>query len=182
MTLRPWRSSDAPDVFHACLDPDIQHFTRVPVPYTEQHAREFVTLGPQQGSAGSAASFAATDAGPGGLLGAIGLQQPSADGREVGVGYWIAFWARGRGSTARALGLLTRWALAEGRFSRVVLEAEEGNAGSNGVASAAGHTRTDLQLQPVELKGRTRWMVRWVRVAVAADAGPAMSPAPHAPR
>lgn len=42
VALRHWRDSDRDIVFAACQDPEIQRWTTVPVPYTEQHAVDFV--------------------------------------------------------------------------------------------------------------------------------------------
>lgn len=43
VAVRPWSSTDADWVFEARQDPDIQRWTRVPVPYTEADASGFVS-------------------------------------------------------------------------------------------------------------------------------------------
>ena len=53
IVLRPWREDDAPAVYAACQDPEIQHWIPlVPSPYTRDDALAFVTgavgLGPHQ--------------------------------------------------------------------------------------------------------------------------------------
>jgi hypothetical protein len=42
--LRPPRLDDVLDITRICRDPDIERFTRVPSPYTEDDARRFVEL------------------------------------------------------------------------------------------------------------------------------------------
>ena len=54
--LRPWRPEDAEEVFRACQDPDLQHFTQVPVPYLLEHAVGFVDSGMRHFSIRAAAA------------------------------------------------------------------------------------------------------------------------------
>lgn len=161
VTLRPLHPHDAEIVTRACQDPDIQHYTQVPSPYARAHAEAWLAGLPAAWRRGEGAVFAVTDARTGGFLGAIGLHEPSVDGREVEVGYWTAAWARRRGATARALRMVSLWALEEGGFDRLRLEAEAVNAGSNGVARSAGFTAVPGPLTRRELKGTERLYVRY---------------------
>ena len=40
--LRPLQSSDAEWIYHACQDAEVQHWTKIPRPYTREHAKSFV--------------------------------------------------------------------------------------------------------------------------------------------
>jgi RimJ/RimL family protein N-acetyltransferase len=161
LRLRPWTPDDADAVFLACQDADIQHFTRVPVPYLREHAESFVAQGAGQWSAGHGAGFAVTDRGTGALLGACGLLGVDRQGAETGAGYWVAPWARSRGVARRALALVTGWALGDGGLTRVFVEVEEANRASTAVALAAGFRRVDGPVEEEDLKGTTRRFVTY---------------------
>jgi RimJ/RimL family protein N-acetyltransferase len=66
--LRPWQPQDAPAVYAACQDPQIQRWiAAIPAPYREADAREFVDrLAPEGWAAGTEAAFAVLDATSGG--------------------------------------------------------------------------------------------------------------------
>ena len=86
IVLRPWRDDDAPRVYAACQDQDLQRWLPdLPRPYTHDDARAFVTdalgLGPYQ--------FAITERAN--VVGSIGLR--IGKHQTGGVGYWVA-WRR----------------------------------------------------------------------------------------
>jgi RimJ/RimL family protein N-acetyltransferase len=161
--LRTWLPGDADGVYAACQDPDIQHFTQVPVPYLREHAELFVRQGPEYWSTAESAAFAITDRLSGNLLGACGLLDVDQATRQTGAGYWVAPWARSRGVARRALVLVTTWALRTGGFERVFAEVEEANPASTAVVLAAGFTRADRPVELAELKGTTRYFVTYER-------------------
>jgi len=76
--LREFTEEDVPAIVAACQDPEIARWTRVPSPYTEADAREFLKDPPDR-------AFAVVDRSSGELLGAIGAR-PEEDGR-VEIGY-----------------------------------------------------------------------------------------------
>jgi RimJ/RimL family protein N-acetyltransferase len=127
--LRHWRPSDAQEVFRICQDPEIQRWTEVPVPYEPADATGFV-------GSGDDALFAVIDRASGALAGSIGVLRFYAG--VASVGYWTAPEMRGAGRTAEALRLLTEWCVAARGCARVELVADVRNAGSRGVARAAG--------------------------------------------
>jgi RimJ/RimL family protein N-acetyltransferase len=164
VTLRPWQVSDAPAVFEACQDEQIQRWTTVPSPYLREHADGFVVeLAPRQWRTRNGAGFAVVGADDDALLGACGLIGVQADRLSSGAGYWVAPWARGRQVARRALRLVTEWALGPGQLNCVELEIEPGNPASCAVGLAAG-------FEPVEgppishvLKGVRREFDLYVR-------------------
>jgi RimJ/RimL family protein N-acetyltransferase len=134
--LRPWRAEDAEPVFAACQDAEIQRWTEVPVPYLREHAEAFVgEVADRTWSAGGG-QFAVETVDGGALAGAMTLFPPR-NGVGAG-GYWTVAGHRRRGATAEALRLLCEWAFAELGLRRVELVVDPGNAGSRGVAEAAG--------------------------------------------
>jgi RimJ/RimL family protein N-acetyltransferase len=135
LTLRCWRPDDAPAVYRACQDPDIQRWTTVPSPYAETDAVRFVTGAPAAWADGSVAAFGVFDAASGELLGSQGLDLA---GGAAELGYWTAPWARGRGVTERAGRLVLAWAFDALGLHRVRWRAVVGNHASRLVAARLG--------------------------------------------
>lgn len=166
LLLRPPRADDAGAVLAACADPEIQRWTRVPVPYSEADAVAFVTrFGPDQWATGAGAPFAVLDEGTGELLGSMGLNVIVWADRRAEVGYWVAPGARRRGVAAGALGLLAGWALGELGLERLELYAETGNAASRRVAERSGFTQEGVLRGRDLHRGARRDMAVYARLA-----------------
>ena len=131
VALRHWREADARTVV-ACIDGDeeiARWLDQVPQPYTLAHALGYIRSDSEE-------KYAVTEAATGVVLGSIGLTwNPPHDVAEVG--YWVRSGARGRGITTRALGIITRHAIASGA-ARVQLRADVENASSRRGAEKAG--------------------------------------------
>lgn len=136
--LRPFDEDDVPVVTACCQDPLIQRFTRIPYPYGEEDAREFIAGAPVRRLMGESIDLAMSDAGDRRLLGAIGLVIDRHDVHRAEIGYWVAPAERGRGVAARGLALLSAWALTDGGFARLDLQAATANAASIRVAERCG--------------------------------------------
>jgi RimJ/RimL family protein N-acetyltransferase len=145
--LRPFTEDDVPAVVAACQDPEIPRWTRVPSPYTEADAREFLAIRSER-------AFAIADRITGELLGAIGAREE--DEGRVEVGYWIAREARGRGVATRALQLLVAWSFEEVGAERVQLITDPANVASQRVAEKAGFQREGTLRSWIEIKGTRR--------------------------
>jgi RimJ/RimL family protein N-acetyltransferase len=145
--LRPFEETDVQALVACLSDPEISRWTRIPFPYTEADAVEFMRSTNER-------AFAITDRRSGELLGGIGMRMPSDGVGEVG--YWVKREARGRGLATRALRLLARWALEEQRLARVQLTAEPGNLASLRVAEKAGFTREGLLRRYLNIGGERR--------------------------
>ncbi|WP_412541747.1 GNAT family N-acetyltransferase [Longispora sp. K20-0274] len=135
--LRAWRDTDAHQVFLACQDPEIQRWTRVPVPYLREHAVGFVT-GVSSGSFGIFGH-------DGELYGSIGVVGQDIEARSAEIGYWVAPAARGRGVATAALRLVCRWAVDTLGVQRLEWRARAGNLPSRLVAERAGFTIEGVQ-------------------------------------
>jgi RimJ/RimL family protein N-acetyltransferase len=107
VTLREWRSTDAPDVAVACRDPEIVRWTtQMPEDYTEEHARGWIHS-TCDGWAKGSAELAITEVRTGAVAGAIGLFARESWVAEIG--YWMAASFRRRGLATRALSLVAEW-------------------------------------------------------------------------
>ena len=146
VTLREWREDDVPAVTRICRDPEIARFTRIPSPYAERDAREFLARH-------DAEELGFAIAGRGGeLLGAIGLRD---DGELRGeFGYWVAPEARGQGVASRALRLFAEWALRDAGLARVQLYTHVENPASQRAAERAGFRREGVLRSYMLLRGR----------------------------
>ena len=141
LRLRPFRDDDIPHVVLACRDPLTQLYTRVPFPYDEEDAREFIAGAPGRRLMGESIDLAVAAGDDDRLLGAIGLVIDRHDADRAEIGYWVAPWERGSGIAGRALALLSAWAVTDGRFARLDLQAAVANAASIRVAERCGFVR-----------------------------------------
>ena len=131
--LRPWREEDAPAVYEACQDVEIQQWIPViPRPYTMDDALAFVT---GEAVPDITHSLAITERGE--VVGAIGLRV-NDQSRTGNIGYWCAPHARGRGITTRALRLVSRFGLQELELERLELITDPENRASQRVAEKVG--------------------------------------------
>ncbi len=111
-------------------------------------------------AAGAALSLAVTDAGSGEALGCVTLNariQPGTVARATpeglvfevqagtaGIGYWMLARARGRGFATAAVGMFTRWGIAEGGLRRIEGLVEPDNIASIRVLERCGFQREGL--------------------------------------
>jgi RimJ/RimL family protein N-acetyltransferase len=139
LELRPPTAADVPAITAICQDPEIQRWTRVPSPYTEEDARSFVLMAMGALAEGTGVHLlAAPTHGPAGAVwGCVGV---SIDARDLTgeLGYWVAAEARGRGVAGRAARLLAGYALGPLGLGSLHLIAGADNGPSNAVARAVG--------------------------------------------
>lgn len=153
LLLRPYRAEDADAVHRACQDAEIQRWTTVPSPYTEDDAREFVTETTASGRAEGRGLLTAVEA-DGQLVGSAGLHFTRGL-LGPGVGYWIAPWGRGHGYAAEAARALADWALRHDA-ARVHLAADVRNTASQAVAIRAGFVREGIVRAGLPYRDGTR--------------------------
>jgi RimJ/RimL family protein N-acetyltransferase len=135
--LRPFDLDDVGDVTDACQDREISRWTdAVPWPYTEDHARGWISAHPRWWERGEVAPFAIVDADDGSFLGAISLIFP--EDRPPAAGYWVARWGRNRGVATAALVVITNWGFDALGLASITLATMLGNVASERVAQKAG--------------------------------------------
>nr|WP_154677311.1 GNAT family N-acetyltransferase [Parafrankia discariae] len=138
--LRPWKTSDVDAVCGACQDPEIPRWTRVPVPYTRDHAEDFVCRQAVEAWATATGTpLAVVDATTEALLASVALQDLTDEG-DAEISYWCAAGARGQGVATRASAALLRWGFGALGLERVEWRAAVGNHASRRVAEKLGFT------------------------------------------
>ncbi|MFZ0322814.1 MAG: GNAT family N-acetyltransferase [Actinomycetes bacterium] len=161
VSLRAVRGVDAAAIYEACQDPDIQHFTQVPVPYQRSDAETFTALCSQWWRERMTANFAVCSATAGAFLGVLGVIGADHRTHTAGFGYWTAPWGRGQGATIRAAKLASHWALTIGGIRTLTAEAELSNPASMQVLANVGFTRAEGEDLTMELKGTLRTFSVW---------------------
>jgi len=139
VTLRAHTPADVDGMVAMATDLETVRWTTVPVPYGRQHAEhwvhEDVPAGWRVGS-GFRWAVEADDGGTARFAGNVDLRT----GPPPDIGYATAPWARGRGFTARAVRLATRWGFETAGLGVVQWSANAGNLASWRVAHACGFT------------------------------------------
>jgi RimJ/RimL family protein N-acetyltransferase len=149
LTLRPPHDGDIPALVAACQDPEISRWTRVPSPYTEQHAREFLASDPE-----GVRLFVVDGADR--LLGTVALMEVDLERGYAEIGYWLAAEARGRGVAGGSVVLLRDWAAAELGLTLLEIIVHRDNAASLRVPPRAGFPATgELRDAPARMERTT---------------------------
>jgi RimJ/RimL family protein N-acetyltransferase len=170
--LRRPVEADVPAIVAAVRDPLVVHFTRVPTPYAESDAHDFLRNTVEQGWAqSSTATFAvcATDE-PATLLGMVGLHDIDLTGDPGGVaevGYWMSPAGRGRGLMTRAVRLVSTWGIEDLGLTRITWYAVAGNDASRRVAEASGYVVEGLLRRGESRRGER--LDHWVGGLLAED-------------
>lgn len=148
IVLRPFEEDDASALAAAIDDdPELDRWTRIPFPYTEEHALAFISTTEEK-------AFAIVDRANAALLGGIGAR--IHDEGVVELGYWVRASARGRGVATRAVRLLAGWAFGELAAGRLQLTTDPANHASQRVAEKAGFRREGVLRAYADFKGRRR--------------------------
>jgi RimJ/RimL family protein N-acetyltransferase len=140
--LRAHTTADIPGVLEQCTDPVSQRWTTVPVPYTVDDARRFVTSrvpsGWMDGTASAFAIEAMDTEGRPRFAGTVELRPQGAGSAEIAFG--LHPWARGKGIAKRACDTLLDWGFQGCGLSAVHWRANVGNWPSRRVAWSLGFT------------------------------------------
>jgi RimJ/RimL family protein N-acetyltransferase len=162
--LRAHREDDAPGAFEQCQDPVSQRWTTVPLPYTLEHARSFVTETMPQGWAdGSTWGFAVEVDGR--YAGTVELRD-EGEGR-LEVAYGSHPWVRGTGAMARAVRLLVDWGFQDKAARVIVWRANKGNWASRKLAWRLGFRIEGTIRAALPQRGELR--DGWVGTLLAGD-------------
>lgn len=166
LLLRPWGPADLPSVQLAAGDPLIPLVTSVPADDDVTACRDWIARQHQRALDRIGWSFAVDDGGT--AIGQIGLWPHPRDRARASVGYWLNAPARGRGTAAVALDVLTGWATRSGdedlRVERLELYVEPWNTASWRTAERCGFRREGLMRSWETVDGRRRDMYMYARL------------------
>jgi RimJ/RimL family protein N-acetyltransferase len=135
LVLRPFDASDADAVAAAFTDPAIQRWHAFAVTAPGE-ALEWIALWGPRWAAETDACWAVV---VGAVAGRVALRHIDLAGGVAEVGYWMLPAARGQGIAARAVSVMTRWALDELALHRLELKHSVHNGASCRVADKSGY-------------------------------------------
>ena len=129
--LRNLESSDAEWITRACQDEEVQRWTKVPRPYTREHAESFI-----KNKNGELAAWAIIDSRSQEPVGMIGIHH--VINGVASIGYWVAPWGRKSGAASTALRIIPTLARRIGRAHTLQATIAETNIASQRTAERAG--------------------------------------------
>ena len=154
--LEPFSRSHLVVIAELVADPDVQRFTRFPVPAPPDFAEIWWTRLEEGRGRKSRETFAVIDGNGAGVLGIAGAPRIDHEARTAELGYLIVPAARGRGVATEALRMLTTWAFSDLRALRLELLISVKNEPSKLVASRCGYVHEGV-LRSLYLKDDVRW-------------------------
>ena len=131
--LRNLESSDAEWITRACQDEEVQRWTKVPRPYTREHAESFI-----KDKNGEFAAWAIIDSRSQEPVGVIGIHH--VINGVASIGYWVAPWGRTSGAASTALRIIPTLARRIGKAHTLQATIAETNVASRRTAERAGFT------------------------------------------
>ena len=131
--LRNLESSDAEWITRACQDEEVQRWTKVPRPYTREHAESFI-----ENKNGELAAWAIIDSRSQEPVGMIGIHH--VINGVASIGYWVAPWGRKSGAASTALRIIPTLARRIGKAHTLHATIAETNIASRRTAERAGFT------------------------------------------
>jgi RimJ/RimL family protein N-acetyltransferase len=164
LRLAPLGPQHLPALRELVKDPDVQRFTRVPVPPPPGWIDTWLAFYEQGREDGTREGFAIEDA-TGGFLGLAFAVKLDVEAATTELGYVVAPAARGRGIASRALAELTAWAFRDREMLRAELKISKGNGASKRVAERCGYVCEGV-LRSVYVKpGMRDDLELWTRLA-----------------
>ncbi|GAA2437533.1 GNAT family N-acetyltransferase [Streptomyces macrosporus] len=139
LVLRPLEEADVPAFAEMMNDELVTAWTSVPVPYTEDDAREWITRGaPAERTEGRGVVFAVTEFLTQRLVGTVHLGKVNWRVRSAEAAYVIAPWARGEGYAAESVLAAAQWLFQDRGFERLEIRTPADNTASQQVAQKIG--------------------------------------------
>lgn len=139
LMLRPLEDADVPAYAEMMNDELVTAWTSVPQPYTEAHAREWITRrAPAERAEGRGIVLAVTEFLTQRLVGIVQLRRTDWRVRSSELSYVIAPWARGEGYASEAALATAQWLLNDQKFERIELRTAADNTAAQQVAQKIG--------------------------------------------
>jgi [ribosomal protein S5]-alanine N-acetyltransferase len=138
LTLRPYQLADIPALVPLIGAREVAATTlRIPHPYTEDVAREFIALSEKDRESGRCARFCIVLRESGALCGGVGLQI-EAEHRRAELGYWIGVPHWGHGYATEAAFSMVKYGFENLELQRIFASHVTGNLASGKVLQKIG--------------------------------------------
>jgi ribosomal-protein-alanine N-acetyltransferase len=138
LLLRPYTPEDATELARCAGMREVARTTlRIPHPYSEAQAREYIATTAPAWNEGKGASFAIIDRASGTLAGGVGLMFDHAH-NHAELGYWTAVHAWRKGIATEAATRIVDWAFGDLKLSRLHAHAFGSNPASSRVLEKLG--------------------------------------------
>ncbi|MFN3447383.1 MAG: bifunctional GNAT family N-acetyltransferase/(deoxy)nucleoside triphosphate pyrophosphohydrolase [Roseococcus sp.] len=169
LLLRPLEAEDAAEVTRLVNDYSVAgNLARVPFPYRDGLALEWIAATRAQIARGEAYHLAVTRTGE--LVGCVGLTLNRSGAAELG--YWIGRRHWGQGIAREAAAGLLDWAERHLGVTRVEASALTDNAASHAVLRRLGFVEAGRAVQPYLSRNRNMPVIRFLREAAPAPPAP----------
>ena len=165
LRLRPSSPADAPAITPLISEWEVaRHTARIPHPYPENGAEEWLALASAEREAGRGLSLVIEERATGRLIGCIGLETGDEEDR-LEIGYWLGrpYW--GRGYATEAVRALTAWALALPGVRQVHADVYPDNPASARVLEKAGFRQVGRGTRPAPARGGEKEVLLYERRA-----------------
>ncbi|WP_354643489.1 GNAT family N-acetyltransferase [Kitasatospora camelliae] len=165
LLLRALDEDDVPSLVAMMADEQVQTWTAVPSPFTEAHARAWVTrLAPARRTEGRGIVFAVTEHLTQRVVGVVQLRNTDWRLRSTEIEYVTAPWARGEGYAPEGVLGVAQWLFEDRGFQRLELRTAAGNTAAQQVAQKIGCISEGVL--------RSAWIVRGEDWSPAAGTAP----------
>jgi RimJ/RimL family protein N-acetyltransferase len=154
VALREWRRDDMPAMIAMLDDEAIVRWTRVPSPYGERDALDYLARGDAERERGEGINLAIVSAAGDELLGSLSVRIASWADLRGQLGYLVAAHARGRGVMPRAIRLASGWGFAKLGLERIEILVHPDNEPSQRAAEKAGFKREGMLRSYTRVKDR----------------------------
>ena len=134
---------DAEWITRACQESEIQRWTLVPRPYSQEHALGFI-----DNTINEAHRWVIEQQETNEAVGVISIHTIDLDTGDADTGYWIAPWGRRRGAAVHALYLVGQFALTIPSIKFLSAHIAETNVASRATASRAGFINMGSTQEP----------------------------------
>jgi uncharacterized protein YhfF/predicted acetyltransferase len=131
--LRGLETSDAEWITRACQDEEVQRWTKVPRPYTREHAESFI-----ENKNGELPAWAIIDSRSQEPVGMIGIHH--VINGVASIGYWVAPWGRKSGAASTVLRIIPTLARRICKAHTLQATIAETNTASRRTAERGGFT------------------------------------------
>jgi RimJ/RimL family protein N-acetyltransferase len=142
--VREWRRDDMHAMIAMLDDEAIVRWTRVPHPYGERDALDYLARGDAERERGEGINLAIVSAHDGELLGSLSVRIASWADLRGQLGYLTAAQARGRGVMPRAIRLTSSWGFRKLGLERIEILVHPDNEASQRAAEKAGFRREGI--------------------------------------